>query len=163
MDELPDFEALVSLLVKCMEVGQWNQVKLADVLGVSARTVSRWMNGHMVILIAGHYQKLARALYPRDPAFAAELAAMGGTTLQALGAFPAPASTAAPAGLSPVSQGVPRAARVLANALIGAVAEKSDLPSRQLRPILAAAFAEARELGLSIEDCARAFAEGRAG
>ena len=98
-------------------------------------------------------------MYPRNPAFTAEIAAMGGTTLEALGVLPA--APVAPSPALPPSPAAPPAPAVPAHAdaVLCAVAERLDVSPRQLRPILAAAFARAHELRLTTEQLAQAFAQ----
>jgi DNA-binding transcriptional regulator YdaS (Cro superfamily) len=171
-------------LEACRVRGHWQQKGLADVLGVSPRTMSRWMNGAPAMLFAHHYHSLARALAPHDVAFAGEIAARGGATLESLGlvpppaprpAAPAPAPAApaptlaapAPTPAAPVpapraAPAAPALARVAtppqADAVLCAAAERLDVSPRQLRPALAAAFARAAELGLAPDALARALA-----
>ena len=129
---------------------------LAAATGLSVRTISRWINGDGGMMLPGHYHSLAHAMFPHDAAFAAEIATMGGTTLEALGLVKAPdtslvavpTATGKPEGISPAQL----------DAILCAGAETLDVSPRQLRPALAAAFARAHELGLSTGALARAFA-----
>ncbi len=145
-------EMTPELLVRCMAAGHLLQMELARVLGVSERTVGRWMKGNIGPLAPGQLHALARAVYAEDKALAAELAEMAGTTVRALGlggpppgaiVLPAPAAVAAAAFL---------------DSIVCAAADLHDIPTRELRPLLAAAFARAAALGLSAETVARGLA-----
>jgi hypothetical protein len=95
-------------------------------------------------------------MFPHDPAFAAEIALMGGTTLEALGLVKAPDTS-----LVAVQTGSAKPESISAaqlDAILCAGAETLDVSPRQLRPALAAAFARAQELGLTTGALARAFA-----
>lgn len=108
----------------------------------------------------GNYHSLAHAMFPHDPAFAAEIATMGGTTLEALGLTRAASGAAVPAETSALEPAKSEAvSRAHADAVLCAAAECLDASPRQLRPVLAAAFARALELGLSTSALARAFGE----
>jgi transcriptional regulator with XRE-family HTH domain len=152
-----------AFLQRCLEVGHWNLRELAKAAGRSARTVSHWINGEGGILTPGNYHSLAHAMFPHDAAFAAEIATMGGTTLEALGLVKAPPAPLPPAMVHPppelalVSR-LEAATPAQADAVLCTAAERLDVSPRQLRPVLAAAFARALELGLSTAALARAFA-----
>jgi hypothetical protein len=90
---------------------------------------------------------MALLVHPVDAALAAEIAAAGGTTLDALGLVPATAP-AAPHG----SGGPPD--RVV-DAVVCAAAEAMQVMPQSVRPAVLAAFACARELGLTVEGVER--------
>src|SRR5215475_11509350 len=74
------------------------QEKLGQLLGYSRRSIIRYQQrGH--ILLPHTIETLARACYPKDRAFAAAVAAFGGTTLVKLG-IEAPEPPAAAAALA---------------------------------------------------------------
>jgi transcriptional regulator with XRE-family HTH domain len=144
-----------AFLQRCLEAGHWNLRDLATAIGVPVRSVSRWVNGEGGVLTPGNYHALAHAMFSHDPGFAAEIATMGGTTLEALGIVQA----AAPP--SPTAVAVPKSGSVApaqADAVLCAAAERLDVSPRQLRPVLAAAFARAAEMGLTTAALAQAFA-----
>ena len=64
--------------------------------GTSKRTVQRWFSGQAAPA-AHNYQALARLVHAKSPALAADLAAAGRTTLQALGIVDAAPAAAPPA------------------------------------------------------------------
>lgn len=143
-----------SLFVRCMQVARVNQQGLAAILGISDRTLSRWLSGGGGILLADKFHALARAVFPNDRAFAAELAAKGKTTLEALGLVRPPLAPA----LAPAPLQVQMVSAATLDSIVCAAADLHDLPSRQVRPMVAAAFARAVELGLTAEAVASAFA-----
>jgi hypothetical protein len=150
-----------AFMQRCLEAGHWNLKDLAVAMDVSSRSVSRWINGGAGFLTPGNYHHLAHAMFPHDAAFAAEIATMGGTTLEALGLVkapppPAPSLAAAAVPLAPAKPEAVSPSQ--ADAVLCAAAETLDVSPRQLRPVLAAAFARALELGLSTASLARAFA-----
>ena len=149
------------LLARCMEAAQLLQRDLASLLGVSERTVHRWLNGRSGMVSADQIHALARAVHAGDPALARELAASVGTTVEALGlvapavapALPPPA--AATLAVAPLAAALSAA---LIDSIVFAAADLQDLPPRQVRPLVAAAFARAHALGLSTEAVARGLA-----
>jgi hypothetical protein len=151
-----------AFMQRCLEAGHWNLRELARALGASTRSVSRWFNGSAGTLIPGNYHSLAHAMFPHDPAFAAEIATMGGTTLEALGlvkVVPPPTLVQAPAPTVAAPPPKPEfVSLAMADSVLCAAAEHLDVSPRQLRPVLAAAFARALELGFSTAALARAFA-----
>ncbi|HUB09597.1 MAG TPA: helix-turn-helix transcriptional regulator [Myxococcales bacterium] len=159
-DELDPEQLLVdtAFLERCRRAAHLNQKELGTVLGLSERTMSRWMNGGGGLLMAHHYQALARAIFRHDPAFAGELAAKGGATLDRLGLLPPAALSGSPLAGSLPAAAAAAPSRGPADALLLAVCERLDLSPRHVRPLLAVAFARARELGLSTEALAHAFA-----
>jgi transcriptional regulator with XRE-family HTH domain len=159
LNELPGAVVDVPFLQRCLEAGQMNLKDLANALGISTRTVSRWYNGAGGFLTPQQYHRLARAMARHDLALADEIARLGGTTLEALDLGPRALAAASAASNQAVA--VPPGAMPVAYAdvVLCTVAERLDLSPRQLRPILAAAFARAHELGLTTEMLARAFAD----
>ncbi len=118
--------------------------ELARRIGSSERTSQRWSAGsssvHPVFLADA-----ARLVFPVDAPLAAELAAAGQTTLEALGLVaPAPPEEKAPP--------VPR--HLLGDAIACAAADVARTTPARARAALAAAFARARELGVSAEEVA---------
>jgi hypothetical protein len=92
-------------------------------------------------------QDMARLVYPVDATLAGEIAAASGTTLQALGLLPPPAPVA-PAAPPPPPAGPPD--RVV-DAVVCAAAEAMQVMPQSVRPAVLAAFACAKELGLTVE------------
>lgn len=116
-----------------------SQAALGQLLGVSARTGHRWSGGRSHPTDA-HLEQLAGHVLPKDAALAAKLADAAGTTLQALGLVPPP-----PPGPPPLTPD-----RVV-DCVVCAAAEAMDVPPSAIRAPLLAAFARARELGISVE------------
>jgi hypothetical protein len=129
------------LLVRAQHALGDTQQSLGKRLGVSKRTMTRWQGGRTspgkVAL-----GRTAVLVHPKDPALAATLANAAGTTLELLGIAPPPAP---PRPLPPAPP------RRLADAVLCAAAEAMDVSPRAVRPALIAAFACARELGMSVE------------
>ena len=133
-----------------------NQRELARVLGISLRSVSRWVAGQGGgPSLPHHYEALARAAYPRDRDFAAECAGMAGTTLIAMGLERPPPPPPAPQLPPPKPVVTP----AQADAVVCAAADVRDVPPREVRAMVAAAFARAHELGFTTEAVAVALAK----
>ena len=124
------------------------QVRLGDMLGVSRRTAQRWSDHGVPGYGLG---KLASLVYPHDTRLAAEIAAAAGTTVDALGLVPPPPppAPAAPAALPPPPDGV-------VDAVVCAASDAMDMMPRDVRAGLHAAFARAKEIGLTVEMIERA-------
>jgi hypothetical protein len=107
--------------------------ELAELLGTTRRTFSRWAQKGTWLSIE-HAVVLARLVHRRDRVAAARFAELGDTTLVALGleAPPAPAPSH------------------LGSAVVCAAAEAIDASPRAVRPGLLAAVRCARELGLDL-------------
>jgi hypothetical protein len=127
------------------------QKDLPDFFGVSLRTVQRY--GHTYgISSFRDYAKLVQALYPRNPALAAQIAAMVGKSLSDLGVqLPPPPD---PAPLPP-----PRATLVHAEAVLCAAADAVGLVPRDVRPIVAAIFSRVRALDVDLPSLTALLAE----
>jgi transcriptional regulator with XRE-family HTH domain len=128
-----------------------SQRDVADLVGVSRSTVQRLTAGRARL---SHRQLsvLAKATFPKDQALAARAASLAGTTLEALGLVaprPPPETVAAPPGASLGPH--------VADSVLCAAAEAMKVPPQDVRPILRAAFARARDLGLTVEMVAEAF------
>jgi hypothetical protein len=132
----------VPLLLDAQHALGGNQAKLGESVGVSRRTVQRWMAARAVPTSAT-YHALARVVLPADREIARRLATAGGTTLAALGLEVLTPPLPPPPQASP---------RHLADSLVCAAAEALDVPPAAIRPALLVAFARAREMGLSIAD-----------
>jgi hypothetical protein len=114
-----------------------SQNELSQRLGVSRRTGQRWNKGGGPIGIDIH--NLARLVFPVDAALATEIALVGATTLEALGLVP-----------MPVKGPVAPPDRVV-DAVVCAAAEAMQVMPQSVRPAVLAAFACAKELGLTVE------------
>ena len=134
-----------ALYVKSQVALGKTQVGLARMLGISRRTAQRWV-AHGVP--ASGLAKLARLVHPRDPGLAATLATRAGRTLGELGIVqPQPP---APPALSPPPRAPPPA--IVVDAVVCAAADALDTSPREVRGAVRAAFARAREIGLTVED-----------
>ena len=131
---------------------------LADLLGISRRTVSRWDAGERDPSNEQLHQ-IARAIFPRDGELAAGLAAEGGTTLEGLGLVPRPAPPppAPPAPPTPPARAFPPVGLMIDSILLSAIeaaeGQRASLRERDaIREVLRAAFARARALGLTLDE-----------
>jgi hypothetical protein len=131
------------------------QGDLATLLGVSRRTLQRHFASH-IMPYSEHLHTLARAVYPRDAALAAELAAEGGKTLEQLGIVrPAPPPQPAPPAVPSAPVLLPRKpppTRLMVESIVCAAADTMQTPPAAVRDVLRAAFARARGLGLTVEE-----------
>lgn len=122
--------------------------------------MTRWLGGSAAFLRPYQCHDLARAVFPKDPALAAEVATLGGTTLAALGLGAPPLPSPAVAG--PLAVGAPPAPLGTSAALIDAVvcagADLYGYPTNHVRAIVAASLARALELGLTMEAVAKGLA-----
>lgn len=114
-----------------------SQREFGDLVGRSERTIQRWED-RGVAFIPWEVETLARALHPVRPDLAAQVAAMGDTSLQQLGL--ATASSA----------GAPTSTAASIEAVVGAAAQVLGVSPDTIRPAIAAAFAKARDAGLDV-------------
>jgi hypothetical protein len=128
------------------EAGVWSDGDLATLLGCSRRTIQR--NSDTAGLSRDeHYGILIRAAHPKNPELAAQLARARHTTLEELGLErPAP----------PPDPTRPEHA----DSVVYAAADVLQLPPSAVRPAIAAAFAKAREHGVTIDGLARHLSGG---
>ncbi|HUB07165.1 MAG TPA: helix-turn-helix transcriptional regulator [Myxococcales bacterium] len=140
------------LVMQAARLLNFTNQALADHLGVSRRTVQRW-------LVSGtgpqmqHAVKLACTVYPRHEALARELAIHGGTTVEALGLVPPrpPPPPAAPAPrAAPVPPPAPAARSEHAEAVLCAAANAMDVSPARIAPAVVAAFKRALALGVDV-------------
>jgi hypothetical protein len=138
----PSGESLTALVILAMNVLGESQEAFGERLGVSRRTVSRWMGRSVMSLDAGACDALARAVYPHDPALAARLVATRGATLEDAGIVSPPAPVAPPPPAPPP---------YLVDVVVCAAAEALDASPRVVRPALLAALKRARAVGLDMD------------
>jgi hypothetical protein len=131
-------EDMRALLVHSMLTLPMIQNRLAKFLGVSDRTMRRWVDGG-VRLDPTKLLTLATAVHAKDPALAARIAAAHDTTLEDLGL-----------GLPPE--------RRLAYEMALAAGEVAGVSVSAMRPALAAALGRAREAGLTMDAAHALFA-----
>jgi transcriptional regulator with XRE-family HTH domain len=126
--------------------------QLAKLLGVSRRSVSRWIAEGTWISVR-HAKALAEAVHAGNRPLAARFAGLAGKSLVELGLeAPAAAAPVAPAPTSPDAR-TPKSpdATKLLDAVVCAAAEAMDASPRAVRPALLAAVKCAREVGLTLE------------
>jgi hypothetical protein len=153
------------------------QAGLGEALGVARRTAQRWAQSG----VPSYYMPdLAKLVHPHDADLAAEIAAAVGTTLEALGLVvpaaapalesapvPQPAVASAMASAAVASEGTraavasasgpaPAMPDAVVDAVVCAAAEVMNLPPREVRAGLHAAFASAKEIGLTVDVVERA-------
>jgi hypothetical protein len=136
----------VPLLRRAQYVLGESQIGLGRVMGVSKRTMTRWMHA-VVFLAKGQAEDLARAVHPLDPQLASEIALAGRTSLAEMGLAPPPGSKEDMA-----------AARLRLDTVVCAAAEAIDASPRAVRAALLAAFQRAREVGLTPDELEQAVA-----
>jgi hypothetical protein len=141
----PSGESVTTLLILAMQALGESQEGVGRVLGVSRRTVSRWV-GHGASLDGAQCATLARAVHPRDPALAARIVAARGATLEDAGIAPPPRPAPLPAVAPP-----PTPPAHLVEVVVCAAAEALDVSPRVVRPALLAALKSARAVGLDVE------------
>jgi hypothetical protein len=118
------------------------QAEFGPALGWSHRSAVRWERGRS-FPTENSLVKLAALLAPLDRDLAAEVAVAAGASLESLGLAPPPVAAD--------KAGVRCTPSDLADAVVCAVADATDLLPRTLRPLLHSAFARARALGLTVE------------
>jgi hypothetical protein len=130
------------------ETRTWTDGELAKLLGCSRRTVQR-NSATGGLSKDEHYGVLIKAVHPKNPELAGQLARARHTTLEELGlAPPAP----------PPDPTRPEHA----DSVVYAAADVLQLPPSAVRLAIAAAFAKAREHGVTIDGLARHLAGGSA-
>ncbi len=141
-------ESLPALVFQARRLIAYTNREFAELQGVSIRTVIRHQREGGVAS-PFRYEPIIRAVYPKDRALAAKLAAATGHDLVTLGLE----------GQAPVP---PKLRPEHADAVVYAAADALGLAPRQVRPAVLAAFARAGELGLDLRELAAAFAAERA-
>jgi DNA-binding XRE family transcriptional regulator len=144
------------LIVRARMALQMTQKELAEMLGVSLRTASRWEGGGSSPDL-DHVRQLARAVHPKDATLAGALAGEAGTTLEALGLVMAK-SPSPPLPPAPAPRAFPPIDLMVDSvilAAVDAVARYADSPLQErpaLLDVLRAAVARARLLGHTLEE-----------
>jgi helix-turn-helix protein len=133
---------------QCRQALGMTQEELGRAMGVARRTAQRWASQGIP---SYELPNLARLVHPRAPALAREIVAASGSTLEAAGIVaPAPPPVPAPAPPPP-----PLPAGVV-DAVVCAAADAMDRMPKEVRPGLYAAFARAKEIGLTVDVVERA-------
>ena len=148
----------LALVLQAGKAARLLSTELAEHLGISRRTMSRWISGGYTNMTPRDWVTLARLVYPNDRALAATLAGVAGGTLEGLGIAPAPPPPPAPS--PPPTPSVTPAD--LANLVVHAAAEAANLPPQAVRPIIATALDKAAALGLSVDAMREAMADAKA-
>jgi hypothetical protein len=146
------------LLYEVTRLLSLNQRELAQAIDTSYRTVQRIHAGRSH-LSRDQWGRLARAVHPKNPELAARIAAWERVTLVDFGIAPPPPRPPPAAALPPPVAALPPARAVSprdADSVVCAAADIMNVPPRVARPVVAAAFARAREMGLSVEAVAAA-------
>jgi transcriptional regulator with XRE-family HTH domain len=136
-------QEVTSLVVRANLALGLSQRQFAERLSSSLRTVSRWTAGKSYPSNQ-QLRLIVQLVYPRDPAIAAALARATGATVEELVPH-------AGAAVAPRRAPLP----LLLDNVVHAAAEAMDLSPRLARRGLAAAFARARELGVTLEEAAQ--------
>jgi hypothetical protein len=113
-------------------------------LRASERTALRWAAGQSTMSVS-QLRDLARLVYPRDATLAAEIAAAASETLESLGIVAPPPPLPPPVAPRPDPN-------VLTDVVVCAAADALNLAPNAVRGALLAAFARARELGLTVQE-----------
>lgn len=138
---------------KALQLG--SQAELGAKLNVSRRTAQRFAAQG----VPPQWMKdLIALVYPVDAALAAEMAESMGHTLESLHVV-APPAPPAPEPLPPVLPSAPALAPPppppapdgIVDAVVCAAAEAMEMMPRDVRPGLLAAFARARDIGITVE------------
>ncbi len=148
------------LLMQAQDALGLNQKDLAELLGRSRRTLSRYVRGRSAIVIPQEWIALARAVYGKDPSLAATLASRAGGTLVSLGIAPPPVA-AAPARPAVATTSLAAPTQDQLDLVVFAAAEAANLAPRAVRPVVAAAFAKAAAMGVTVEGVSGAMARSR--
>jgi hypothetical protein len=127
--------------------------EFANFVGTSLRTVERLSPGRGLVY-SDWLTKLAVAVYPKDAALAAEVAAGAGQTLESLGlVVPAPrVAPSPPAPQRPAPEPPAPLRAIIAESVVAAAAEALDVSPRVARPALLAAMDRASAAGLTVAD-----------
>jgi transcriptional regulator with XRE-family HTH domain len=149
MPHVPSSEA-IGLVLRAQEALGLTQERLGEMLGVSRRTVTRWI-ARDSCPSNGDLHALARAVHPTNAELAVMLAQEGGQTLESLGIL-TPAPPVEPKELPvPAPRPFPPT-RLLVESIVCAAAESMNAPPVSVRDALRSAFARARGLGLTVEE-----------
>jgi hypothetical protein len=130
-----------AFFVLSLRAARMSQGELAAALGVSRRTAQRYSDhgvpSHLL-------PRLIAVVHPHDAALAGQIAASMGHTLETLGIVKPPAPPPPPPAPPPPPDRV-------VDAVVCAAAEAIHVMPGDVRPALLAAFAAAREIGVSLE------------
>lgn len=122
-----------SLIVHCQLALGLTQAELGEIVGVHKRTIQRWQDGQPSLL-PDQAEKLAAALRPVRPDLAEEVLELG-------------RRFAARTGMAPPT--LPATAEEIEE-VVRAAAEAGGTSTDAVRPVIRAAFAKAKQLGLEV-------------
>ena len=157
----PDPSKTPHLAMRARNALDFTQAQMGDALGVARRTITRWEAGQSYPSVDDMFE-MARAVFEKDPALAAELAAEGGGSLEGIGlakkVAAAPHAPPAPAGppprpFPPVDLMMDSVVHVAVQALAAA---KEQEPIAVARAVLTVGFSRARALGITIDEADQA-------
>jgi len=137
------------------ELDLWLDTQLADFLGTTTRTIRRHPEAMGMVTVDGH-ARIIRALHPKNPVLAEQIAKSIGTSCAAMGLHAPPGVTAQP----PAATGKPPATQDHATLVVCAAADALNLVPRAVRPALATIFAQARSMGVDLDSLAKLLADG---
>jgi DNA-binding XRE family transcriptional regulator len=128
-----------------------NQLKLAKLVGSSLRSVQRWEAGRGSPA-PWHFHRLADAVRPHDADLASQIDVWAPRPAPPPPAVTAPPVLPAPAPPPPPPPlPAPVPAGVLVDSVVCAAAEAMALSPQAIRPAVLAAFARARDAGLTMD------------
>jgi DNA-binding XRE family transcriptional regulator len=147
---MPESNAVLTLLAR--QALRMSQRQLAELLGISERTVQRW-DSKRSTPFATHMAQIAVAVHPHDPALAERIAERSGKTLEQLGVPTAKVETdATPPVPAPGPFRVPpEMTGALVDAVVCATADVLGIPPAGARPALLAALRKAAHLELTVD------------
>jgi hypothetical protein len=148
----------MALVLEARQALHLDNRAFAEFTDTSLRTVERYNHAHG-LGDPRYRDKLIVALYPVNPRLATELAVAAGTSVEALGLVKPPAPTTAVVA-APAPPPIPEARAEHADSVLVAAANVNNVSPETVRPILAAAFARASELGVSVGGLAKHLAKG---
>jgi hypothetical protein len=146
----------VPFLIDACEALHWNQRELGENLGVSRRTVSRWM-ARQSSPSMNELASLVRRVYAVNPQLAERQATFIQQTLVSLGLVEPPPPAVAPSPAIAPPPPAPKAMSVpdLIDCVVCSVAEAADSSPKVVRPMVLLALRRARELGLDLDAVAK--------
>ena len=159
--EAPPSESAIELLVQGQSALGITSVDLAKLLGVSPKTVYRWV-GRRTSIAPMAVGALSHHVHRADAALARRMHAHAVTELSTMNLPlppPLPEAAKAPGAVAPApSLSASESTRLRVDAVIHAACLAMNVAPQAVRPALVAAFARARELELSVDDMAMALA-----
>jgi transcriptional regulator with XRE-family HTH domain len=129
----------------------WSQSDLGRAVGASLRTVQRW-EASRSYPSSKVFAELAKRVYSRDAALAAQLAHAHGQTLAGLGLVPKELIAPVAPPPAPPRPPAPKIATAdVVDCIVCSVAEAADASPKAVRGLVLLTLRRAHELGLDIE------------